>query len=68
MRWLPAILLGLAIVPIVGFCAVGALATLELDSWEERAPWLLVYSVLILCCLIAQVAVVRRATGPRDRD
>jgi hypothetical protein len=69
MRWLPPILLGLAILPILGFCAIGALATLELETWEERAPWVLIYAVLALCCLIAEAALVRRAflSSPRDQ-
>lgn len=68
MRWLPPILLGLAILPILGFCAVGALATVELESWEERAPWILIYTVLTLCCLIAEAALVRRSISASRRD
>ncbi len=68
MRWLPAILLGLAILPVVGFCFVGVLATRELDSWEARAPWVLIYTVLGLCCLVAEAAVIRRAFASRGRE
>lgn len=68
MRWLPAILLALAIVPVLGFCAFGALATLELETWEERAPWILIYAVLALCCVIAEAAIIRRTITSARRD
>lgn len=68
MRWLPAILLGLAAIPVLAFCILGSLATLELETWEERAPWILIYVVLGLCCVIAEAALVRRAIASSSRD
>lgn len=68
MRWLPPILLALAILPVLAFCAVGMLATFELETWEERAPWILIYAVLALCCAIAEAAVLRRALARPARD
>ena len=68
MRWLPAILLGLAVVPVLAFCVFCSLATFELETWEERAPWILIYGVLALCCVIAEAAMVRRAIVSTARD
>ena len=38
------------------------------ETWEERAPWILIYGVLALCCVIAEAAMVRRAIVSTARD
>ncbi len=68
MRWLPPIVLGVAILPVLAFCVFGSLATFELETWEERAPWILIYGVLALCCVIAEAAIIRRTIASARRD